>query len=216
MALGLDAHPYARQGRLARGGLLARPRGARLVVAHRLHRDRQRQRGRPLPRLRRADLPAAAPGRRLPARPLAPGPLGQADRLAGRGLDRPQQRPVHAAPGLPDHRVLLQLRADRARGRPARGHRLVVRDRPPPLPGAHQLRPSRRDRGHGPHLNHRHEAPAPAPFPVSGPGPRRFHHRSRPIIMARHPPKCWQGPCGCSIVGARRAHDPVSTPDTWG
>ena len=67
-----------------------------------------------------ADVPAAAPGRQLPAGPLAPGPVELCGRLDSRRLGGDHHYPVHAAAGRPDHPEDLQLR----RGCFARGHRL--------------------------------------------------------------------------------------------
>ena len=50
-----------------------------------------------------ADLPAAAAGRQLPARPLAPGPLELPGRHHRGRLGRDHHDPVHAADGEPDH-----------------------------------------------------------------------------------------------------------------
>ena len=63
------------------------------------------------------DVPAAAPGRQLPARPLAPGPVEQADRDHRGDLGRDHHDPVHAAAAQPDHRGRLQLHAGGRGGR---------------------------------------------------------------------------------------------------
>ncbi len=81
------------------------------------HLDRD---DRPVHRLRRAHLPAAAPGRGVPARPLAPGPVELRGRLDRGHLGGLHHDPVHAARGEPDHLHDLQLRHRRRAG----GHRL--------------------------------------------------------------------------------------------
>ncbi len=64
--------------------------------------------------------PAAAQGRELPARAVAPGPVELRGRLDRRRLGGDHLLPVHAAAGRPDHLEDVQLRLDRR----ARGHRL--------------------------------------------------------------------------------------------
>ena len=64
---------------------------------------------RPVHRLRHADLPAAAAGRELQARALAPGPVELPDRLDRRDLGGVHHDPVHAARREPDHLAQLQL-----------------------------------------------------------------------------------------------------------
>ncbi len=70
----------------------------RRVLRRHLDRD-----DRPVHRLRDPDLPAAAPGRELPARAVAPGPVELRGRLDRRHLGGDHHDPVHAAAGRPDH-----------------------------------------------------------------------------------------------------------------
>ena len=86
------------------------------------HRDRDH---RPVHRLRRADLPAAATGRELQARALAPGPVELPGRLDRGRLGGLHHDPVHAAHRQPDRLGQLQLHRDRRAGRDRlRGHLL--------------------------------------------------------------------------------------------
>ena len=81
---------------------------------------------RPVHRLRHADLPAAAAGRELQARALAPGPVELPDRLDRGDLGGVHHDPVHAAHREPDRLGQLQLhRRGRARGARLRRHLLA-------------------------------------------------------------------------------------------
>ena len=110
LAPGEQAHQDPDQRDLAGRRRRAHPRAALPVELRRL-RGRDLHRGhRPVHRLRDADLPAAAPGRGLQARAVAPGPVELRGRLDRRRLGGDHLLPVHAAAGRADHLHHLQLR----------------------------------------------------------------------------------------------------------
>ncbi len=120
LAQGEQADQDAYQRHLAGRGRCPHSRAAVPVERHRLRGGHLHRGHRPLHRLRDPDLPAAAPGHQLPARPLAPGPVEQAGRHYRGDLGGDHHDPVHAAAGRPDHLDHVQLRGVRRR----RGDRL--------------------------------------------------------------------------------------------
>ncbi len=126
LAPGQQADPDPDQRDLAGRGRRAHPGPALPVEQHRVRGGHLDRGHRPVHRLRDPDLPAAAPGRQLPARPVAPGPVEQADRHHRGHLGGDHHDPVHAAPGRPDHLDHVQLRGVRGCcGDRFRGHLLA-------------------------------------------------------------------------------------------
>ncbi len=115
LAQGEQADQDADQRDLAGCRRRADPRPAVPVEHRRLRRGDLDRGHRPVHRVRDADVPAAAAGRQLQARPVAPGPVELRDRLDGRDLGRDHRPPVHAAAVRPHRLGHIQLRMYRGR-----------------------------------------------------------------------------------------------------
>ena len=116
LAQGEQADQDADQRDLAGRRRRADPRPAVPVELRGLRRGDLDRHHRPVRRLRGADLPAAAAGRQLQARAVAPGPVELRDRLDGRDLGRDHLLPVHA-PAVRAHQPDARSTTRRSRWR---------------------------------------------------------------------------------------------------